>query len=234
MYDKAMLSRFAVLALALLAVSCFAQTSSTSPAPALRIFHDSALDLTFAYPGEFTPVVTDAAKTQSSSSNGAGETQCVRSILTAGSESKLGSSAFVISVIDGACPGVLEQAEQPGSFTKEQILRQLKRYGTPSLTQEPYRYSIDGHPAAVTLGSAQPDDPSANGGHAVTTYAAKACFLSKMPEHSTGKQSAAPSGEVICFDLTTQHRELLTRILAFTVKLGEGETHPIVAGSALR
>ncbi len=221
-----MLSRFASVAV-LFAVSSFAQTPSA--APSLRIFHDSALDITFAYPGEFTAVVTDSAKGQSSNKN---EPQCVRSILSAGSESKQGSSAFVISIIDNSCPGVLKQAEQEGSFTRDQILRQLKQYGTASLTQEPFRYSVGSRPAAVTLAMAKPDDASASNGHVLATYAAKACFVSNLPEHGGGKQSPANS-EVICFDYTTQNRELLTRILSFTVKFGDGDMHPMVSGNAL-
>jgi len=212
----------------LLALSGLAQTPS--PAPSLRIFHDQALDITFAYPGEFTPVTTDSTKTQSSSSS---EPQCVRSLLSAGSESKQGSSAFVISIINNACPGVLKQAEQEGSFTREQILRQLKQYGMASLTQEPFRYSIESRPAAVTLAMAKPDDASVGGGHVLPTYAAKACFLNNLPEHSSSKQASAASGEVICFDFTTQNRELLTRILSFTVKFGDGDMRPIVPGNAL-
>ena len=227
-YDKAMLFRFPAFCAALLAVSCMAQTSSTSSAPALRIFQDSALDITLGYPGEFTPVVGDHPASKSG-----GEKQCVRSILTAGSQGKLGSSAFVVSVIDSACPGVLKQAEQQGSFTREQILRQLKGYGMASLTQEPFRYSIDGRPAAVTLAMAQPDDTT-NAAGRKPTYAAKACVLSNIPEKSSGKQNAVVNNEVICLDYTTQNRELLMRLLSFTIKFGDREMHPVVPGNALR
>lgn len=210
---------------ALVTIPCLAQTGSTSPAPALKIFHDASHDFILGYPGEFTPVAQAANK------SGAG--QCVQSILTAGSETKLGSSAFVVSVIDATCPGVLKQAEQPGSFTREQILRQLKGYGMATLTQEPFRYSIDGRSAAVTLASASPDDSAAAGSHKPTTYAAKACFLSDIPKN-VGKKTASANGEVICFDYTTQNRELLTRILSFTVTFADGQTRPVVPGSALR
>ena len=185
-----MLLRFSAVWALLLTVVCLAQSASTAPAPEIRVFHDPAFDFIFTYPGEFTPVKVEAEKPPSTE-KGDARPQCVRSILTAGSESKLGSSAFVVSGIDGACPGVLKQAEQPDSFTKEQILRQLKRYGTPSLLQEPYRYSIEGRAAAVTLGSATPDAPAAGGGHAVTTYAAKTCFLSEIPSRSSRKSSSS-------------------------------------------
>lgn len=211
---------------ALFAIPCLAQTTSTSPAPALKIFHDASHDLTLGYPEEFTPVA------QATEKSGAG--QCVRSILTAGSETKLGSSAFVVSVIDATCPGVLKQAEQPSSFTREQILRQLKGYGMATLTQEPYRYSIDGRSAAVTLASARPDDSAAGGSQKKTTYAAKACLVSDIPSKSADKKSAPANGEVICFDYTTQNRELLTRILSFTITFADGQARPVVPGSALR
>jgi len=225
-----MLSWFAGLCSILLAASCIAQTSTTPPA--LRIFHDPTLDVTIGYPGEFTPVLTDPTKAQPA--NKGGGTQCVRSILTAGSVTTLGSSAFVVSVIDDACPTVLKQAEQQGSFTRDQILRQLKVYGMASLTQEPFRYAIDGRPAAVTLATAKPDDTSAAPGRKSTTYAAKACFLSNIPAKASGKQAAAPAGEVICLDYTTQNRELMTRVLSFTIKFGDGDMHPVVPGNAVR
>ncbi|WP_263367661.1 hypothetical protein [Edaphobacter bradus] len=231
-----MLLRTAVLlCLPLFAAPCLAQTSQQSPAKppttALKLFRDPGLNMTFAYPAEFTPVMTGAAKAQASD-KGPAAPQCVRSILSAGSESKLGSSAFVISAIDGTCPGALKQAEQQGWFTKEQILRQLKRYGTASLLQEPFHYTIDGRPAAITLGSARQDDTAVIGVPVVTTYAAKACFRSIVPD----KQKAgakAQADEVICLDFTTQHRDLLTGILEFSVQFDDGMPHPIVTGNAL-
>ena len=231
-----MLSRLSAVCASLLAVVCLAQGASNTPAPEIRVFHDPALDILFTYPGAFTPVDMSAAKAKAADKGGA-QAQCVRSILTAGSENKMGASAFVVSGIDAACPGVLKEAEQPDSFTKEQILRQLRRYGNPTLLQEPYRYSIDGRPAAVTLGSATPDVPAAGGAPVVTTYAAKACFLSEIPASHTKSSSssaAKESGEVLCFDFTTQHRELLMQILTFTIKFGDDAPHPVVPGNALR
>jgi hypothetical protein len=228
-----MRSGFIAFWASLLAVVCVAQAASTAPAPEIRIFHDKALDIIFAYPGEFTPVVTAAAKSQADG-KGDAQPQCVRSILTAGTESKQGSSAFVLSGIDGACPAVLKQAEDVSSFTREQIMRQLKRYGTPTLVQEPYRYSIDGRPAAVTLASATPDANPETPVSPVTTYAAKACFLSEIPEARVKGKTAKPSGEVLCFDFTTQQRDLMTRILSFTIKFGDDVPHPVVPGVAVR
>lgn len=226
-----MLSRYAAFCLILLAALCVVQTSAQTAAPALRIFHDPVSDMTFAYPGEFTPVPSEAPKNETADKTGT-QSQCVRSLLTGGVEDKLGSSAFVISRIDAACPGVLKLAQTPDTFTKEQIQRQLKRYGTPTVTQEPYRYSIEERPAAVTLGSAEPDDDSTKG-KPVTTYAAKACFLSNIPVHEKKKGNANSSDAVICFDYTTQHKEELMKVLSFTVRFGDGSTHALVPGSAI-
>jgi hypothetical protein len=239
--------RFTGLCLALLATLSSAQTSTTAGAPTVKVFHDPQLDINFAYPAAFTPVPTDAPKAPTAD-KGAAQPQCVRSILTAGSEDKLGSSAFVVSVIDSACPGVLKDAQQPGSFTREQILRQLKRYGTPTLIQEPVRYTIDERPAAVTLAMAHPEEAAAGSAatpgaattgsptptKTVTTYAAKACFLRDIPAHESGKRGPGLSGEVVCFDFTTQSRELLNRTLSFMVELGNDGMHPVVPGNALR
>jgi hypothetical protein len=245
-----MLFRFTGLCVALLTTFSYAQTSSTAGAPTVKVFHDPQLDINFAYPASFTPVPADAPKAAPATEKAAAQPQCVRSILTAGSEDKLGSSAFVVSVIDSACPGVLKDAQQPGSFTRDQILRQLKRYGTPTLIQDPVRYTIDERPAAVTLAMAHPEEAAAGAATAtsgattppatpapakpVTTYAAKACFLRDIPEHQSGKRGPGESGEVVCFDFTTQSRELLNKTLSFMVELGTDGMHPVVPGNALR
>jgi hypothetical protein len=191
-----------------------------------KIFQDSALDMTFSYPAFFTTV---PSKTPT------GQSQCVKALLSAGSAGTLGSSAFVISKIDGTCPGVLKEAQDAAAFTREQIVRQLKSYGVARLTQEPFRYSVDGRSAAMTLAEAHPD--ASAGADAPVTYAAKACFLQDLPQqdtHKSRKRGEVRSNEVICLDFTTQNRELLTRILSFTVQFGVDAPRPLVPGNALR
>ena len=148
-----MVSRSAVFVLFLSSLPVFAQTAATVDPHMPKIFRDTALRVTYAYPGEFL-----AEKVPESPKADPATPRCVQSTLTGGSTPKLGNSVFVLSTMDDACPGVLLNAsKQLGSFTREQILRQLKSYGTPLVTQEPVRYSIEGHPAAITMGSAQPD-----------------------------------------------------------------------------
>ncbi|MCL2659310.1 MAG: hypothetical protein FWD64_02150 [Acidobacteriaceae bacterium] len=213
-----MLKRFAALCLLLMAAACLGQTSSK--VPPLSIFRDSSLGLSFGYPSEFVPWNPDAAKNRNQSG-------CVRTVFSAGAENKLGSSAFVLSVIDGTCPGVLKQAEQPGPFTRQQLQRQLTAYGAPTLYKGgAFHYDINGRPAAVSLGWAQ----SGKDGSKVT-YAAKACFH-RNPSYSADKTKPAANA-VICLDYTTQNRDLMMRLVAFTVKFTDENTFPAIPGNAL-
>jgi hypothetical protein len=86
-------------------------------------------------------------------------------------------------------PDVLHRATQLGPFIREQILRQLKQYGEPTITREPTRYNIDGRPAAIILASVPM--PAASGMVARSTYAAKACVLNSLPVKSRKKTPAA-------------------------------------------
>ena len=174
------------LAASLLLVCATALPQTSSPF-SLKSFHDSAPGISYFYPGEFTPVAPAApAKTDPASPH------CVRTSFSAGSDPAAGNSAFVFSLIDNACPGVLKEAQQLGSFTRAQILRQMKRYGTPVITHDPVRYTVAGHPAAVTLASAQATETQAavaktRSGDG-TTYAAKACILTGSP--TTGRRNS--------------------------------------------
>ena len=220
-----MMPRFAA-SLLLICASAFAQTPSTF---SLKSFHDSAPGITYFYPGEFKPMMpAPPAKDASASPH------CVRTSFSGGSDPAAGNSAFVFSLIDNACPGVLKEAQQLGSFTRVQILRQMKRYGTPVITHEPVRYTIAGHPAAVTLASAQAEDNQEAGTQKKngdgTTYAAKACMLTGSP--STGHDSAPK--QVVCFDFTTTRRDLLPRLFVFSAQFDGESLQSLVPGTILR
>jgi hypothetical protein len=223
-----MVSRLAVFALFFSCIHAVSQTSAPADPHMPKIFRDAALAVTYSYPGEFVaekavaPPKADPAKPR-----------CVESTLTGGSTTKLGSSVFVLSTMDDTCPGVLQNASrQLSSFTKEQILRQLKSYGTPAVTQEPVHYSIDGHPAAVTMGSAQPD--AQPGKTTTTTYAAKACVLGNVAVKATKSEPAQPTKHILCFDFTTQQKDLLPLMLGFTIQFDEGKPQSLVPGNILR
>ncbi len=224
-----MVSRLAVFALFLSCIHAVSQTAAPTDPHTPKIFRDTALAVTYSYPGDFVaekvvaPPKADPAKPR-----------CVQSTLSGGSTTKLGSSVFVLSTMDDACPGVLLSASrQLSSFTKEQILRQLKSYGTPAVTQEPVRYSIDGHPAAVTMGSAQPDETQP-GKMPTTTYAAKACVLGNVAVKATKSEPAQPTKHILCFDFTTQQKDLLPLMLSFTIQFDEGKPQSLVPGNILR
>jgi hypothetical protein len=208
---------------------CATALSQTPSSLALKSFHDASSGVAYFYPGEFMAVAPAApAKTEDASPH------CVRTSFSAGSGPASGDSAFVFSVIDNACPGVLHDAQQLGSFTRTQILRQMKRYGAPVITHDPVRYTVSGHPAAVTLAAAQASEPQNTGAKAKnvekTTYAAKACILTGPP--TTGRQSDPK--QVLCFDFTTTREDLLPRLSAFSVQFDGEPLQSLVPGTILR
>ncbi|HEY6413482.1 MAG TPA: hypothetical protein VIX42_07330 [Edaphobacter sp.] len=224
-----MVSRSAVFVLFLSCIPVFAQTAAPADPHRPKIFRDAALAITYSYPGEFM-----AEKAAVPPKADSATPRCVQSTLSGGSTTKLGSSVFVLSTMDNACPGVLLNAsKQLGPFTKEQILRQLKSYGTPVVTQEPVRYSIDGHPAAITMGSAQPDETQP-GKTPVTTYAAKACVLGNVAVKATKTEPAQSTKHILCLDFTTQQKDLLPLMLGFTIQFDEGKPQSMVPGNILR
>lgn len=220
-----MMPRFA----ASLLLVCATALSQTPSSFSLKSFHDPAPGITYFYPSEFTPMtIAPPAKEEGATPH------CVRTSFSAGSDPAAGNSAFVFSLIDNACPGVLKDAQQLGSFTRAQILRQMKRYGTPVIMHDPVRYTVAGHPAAVTLASAQATDTQAAGTQTKngdgTTYAAKACMLAGDP--STGHDSGPKP--VVCFDFTTTRRDLLPRLFAFSAQFDGEQLQSLVPGTLLR
>jgi hypothetical protein len=224
-----MVSRSAVFVLLLSCLPVFSQTAAPLDPHMPKIFRDTALRVTYAYPGEFLAEKVAPPKADPATP------RCVQSTLTGGSTTKLGNSVFVLSTLDDACPGVLLNAsKQLGSFTREQILRQLKSYGAPVVTQEPVRYSIEGHPAAITMGSAQPDAAAQSGKTPVTTYAAKACVLGNVAVKATKSEPAQSTKHIFCFDFTTQQKDLLPLMLGFTIQFDEDRPQSLVPGNILR
>src|SRR6202051_4075178 len=158
---------------------CTAAFSQTSDPPNPNIpksFHDSLLSVTYFYPGRFTPDPESVAPKP----NADPAPKCAHSTLFANSVTPVDSSSFVLSTIDNTCPNVLRGATLLGPFIREQILRQLKQYGEPTITQEPTNYAIDGHPASIVLASV-PMPVTPENRLPRTTYAAKACVLGNIP-----------------------------------------------------
>ncbi len=231
-YDNVMFPRSAAIFLLLSSVTVLSQTAAPPDPHTPKIFQDKDLGVTYSYPGVFTPVTITPANPGSAATEKS-EPQCVRSILSAGSATATSNSIFILSSIDDTCPGVLHAAQQLGAFTREQILRQLKQYGTPVITREPARYNIDGHPAAITIASAQAAD-TPSGKTPATTYAAKACVLGNVPVKASKSSPAVATKHVLCFDFTTQHRDLLPQMLAFTIQFDQRAPQALVPGSVLR
>ena len=228
-------------ALLLLSIVCastplriLSQTPDQSPEtvnPNLpKSFHDAALNLTYFYPGRFTP---DAA-TATSNSAAPAPPKCARSTLFANSNTPSDTSSFVLSTIDNTCPAVLQGVTNLGPFVREQILRQLKQYGNPTVTQEPTLYAIDGHPAAIVLASV-PMPPIPGERLPGTTFAAKVCMLGSVPIPPRHRRDpATPVRHVLCFDFTTLHKDVLDLMFAFSMQFDNNTPQPIVPGSVIR
>src|ERR1700723_2144467 len=111
----------------------------------IKSFHDEVLNITYFYPATFVPAPPNSTPVDPS--------KCIKSTLFAYSVTPVETSSFALSTIDATCPEALRTAIELGPFTREQVLRQLKQYGQPEITQEPSRYVIAGHPAAITVAS---------------------------------------------------------------------------------
>jgi hypothetical protein len=240
-----MVLRFAA-SLLLLCLTAFSQPPDQPTSSLPKTFHDPLLNITYFYPGRFVPAAPvpaapePAAPPQGTdhSSSAAPHPLCAQSTLSASSVASVGSSVFVLSTIDNTCPSVLHGAvTNLGAFTREQVLRQLKQYGDPVITQEPTHYTIDGHPAVITMASAQPAvTPNPN---SITppkvTYAAKACLLGNIPVKSRKRSDPVDSPRhVLCFDFTTQHRDMLPLMYGFSMQFDKDSPQPLVPSSALR
>jgi hypothetical protein len=236
-YDKEMVLRTAALSLLLSLVSASALPqplqAPDQPNPNVpRSFHDAALNITYFYPGRFVPAPEFAAPSSSTEST-SGPAKCAHSTFFANSVSPVDTSSFVLSTIDNTCPSVLHGAIQLGPFIREQILRQLKQYGEPTITQEPTQYAIAGHPAAIVLASVPM--PVTEGKIPHTTYAAKVCMLGNIPVKPRKRSDPVePTRHVLCYDFTTQHSDLYTLMFAFTMQFDNESPQPIVPGSVIR
>jgi hypothetical protein len=209
--------------------AAFSQTSDQANPKTPKSFHDAALNVTYFYPGRFVPDPASLAPKPGTD----GAPKCAHSTLFANSVTPVDASSFVLSTIDNTCPNVLRGAVTLGPFIREQILRQLKQYGEPTITQEPTNYAIDGHPAAIVLASVPM--PEVKGKLPMTTYAAKACVLGNIPVKPKKKSDPVePTRHVLCFDFTTQHSDLYTLMFAFSMQFDNDSPLPMVPGSVIR
>jgi hypothetical protein len=222
--------RFPAFLLLLVCAIAAAQTPD-QPNPNLpKSFHDSALSVTYFYPGRFVPDAASLVPTPAADPT----PKCAHSTLFANSVSPVDTSSFVLSTIDNTCPNVLRGATLLGPFIREQILRQLKQYGEPTITQEPTNYAIDGHPASIVLASV-PMPVTPENRLPRTTYAAKACVLGNIPVKARKKSDPVePTRHVLCFDFTTLHKDLYTLMFAFTMQFDQDSPQPVVPGSVIR
>jgi hypothetical protein len=211
--------------------TALAQTPDQPNPDVPRSFHDPALNITYFYPGRFVPdPSSDTAKQEAGSTP-----KCAHSTLFANSVGPVDTTSFVLSTIDNTCPNILHGAStQLGPFVREQILRQLKQYGEPTITQEPTSYAIDGHPAVIVLASV-PMPPTPQNKLPRTTYAAKACVLGNVPVKVHKKSDVVqPTRHVLCFDYTTLHNDLYTLMFAFSMQFDNDAPLPMVPGSVIR
>jgi hypothetical protein len=217
----------------LLLFVCAAALAQTSDQPNLNVpkrFQDSALNITYFYPGRFVPDAASLAPKP----NADPTPKCAHTTLFGNSAIAVDNASFVLSTIDNTCPNVLHGATLLGPFIREQILRQLKQYGEPKITQEPTNYTIGGHPASIVLASvpmpATPENKLPR-----TTYAAKACVLGNIPVKPKKKTDVVePTRHVLCFDFTTLHSDLYTLMFAFTMQFDNDPPQPMVPGSVIR
>jgi hypothetical protein len=182
-------------------------------------FHDEALNITYFYPPQFTPI-PDPPTTESAN--------CGRTTLLAHANNRIGNSSFTLSTVDHACADTPKDAAALLPFVRGQILNQLKPFGTPAITREPMRYVLDGRPAAITLASV-----AAPGKAPHSFYAGKACAMSTIPpKHRKKSDPPDPADHVLCFDFTTDNADLVSNMLSFIVQFGNDPPEPLFLASA--
>jgi hypothetical protein len=202
-----------------------AQITDQERANLPRSFHDDALNITYFYPAHFAPVAAPPDTEPNTVT-----AKCVQTTLIANSAMPAGPSSFVLSTIDDTCPDALREATSLGPFTRMQLLRQLKQYGEPTISREPTRYIIGGHPAAITMAFAS--IPPANRQGSRTIYAAKACALGSIPARRRKKSDAVDSiRRVLCFDFTTQNIDLIDLMFSFIIQFDDDPPEPLFPGS---
>ena len=191
----------------------------------IKSFHDDVLNITYFYPATFVPAPPNSTPADPS--------KCIKSTLFAYSVTPVESSSFALSTIDDTCPETLRTAIELGPFTREQVLRQLKQYGQPEITQEPSRYAIAGHPAAITVASVA--IPAAPGKVAQVIYAAKACALGNIPVKSRRRSDPAdPVTHVVCFDFNTQNGGVLAQMFSYIIQFDNAALQPMFPGIVIR
>jgi hypothetical protein len=179
------------------------------------------------YPAEFVPTPQASIPASGDTSN------CMQATLSASSVTPIENSSFALSSIDNTCPEILRSARQLGPFIREQILRQLKHYGDPAITQAPTNYTIAGHPAAITVASVA--IPADTGKVARMIYAAKACALGSIPLKARKKSDPVePATHVLCFDFTTQNSGMLAQMFSFIIQFENTPLEPMFPGSVIR
>jgi hypothetical protein len=235
-----MLSRLAALSLLFLIAVAPAQSpvqsSNSSQLPAMKTFKELDFDMTFIYPATFVPVdpKATAPSTYTLPKSKPDKPPCVQTPLAVGTNTP-DTSALVFSIIDDACPTILHDAQKLGDFVNTQILRQLKRYGTPTITKGPSLYTFDGRSAAVILATATPD-ATKDAPKAVTTYAAKVCMFANVTAYTFGKipSQLTATNSVICFDFTTRQRDRLTPMFNLPLVFGDSAPRSMVPAAILR
>jgi hypothetical protein len=216
--------------LVLLFLAC-ATTSPQAPgehaSATLKSFHDDVLNITYFYPGEFVPAPPASTPAL------AGTSKCMQPTLFAYSVTPIQASSFALTTIDNTCPEILRGASQLGPFTREQVLRQLKQYGDPTIIQAPTNYSIAGHPASITVASVA--IPADTGKVARMIYAAKACALNSVPLRTRKKSDPVePVTHILCFDLTSQNSGMLNQMFSFIIQFENTPLEPMFPGSVIR
>jgi hypothetical protein len=221
-------SRSAFLVLLFLACATTSpQAKGDHGSGTLKSFHDDVLNITYFYPAEFVPAPPGSTPSL------AGSSTCMQPTLFAYSVTPIENSSFALTTIDNTCPEILRGASQLGPFTREQIVRQLKQYGVPTIIQESTNYTIAGHPAAITLASVA--IPAGPGKVAPIIYAAKACVTGTVPLRTRKKSDLVePVTHILCFDFNTQNSGMLTRMLSFIVQFENSPLEPMFPGSVIR
>lgn len=211
----------------LLTAMAAGQTPGKPAAPALRTFTDPALQLTFSYPAELTPMdpktATALGQRMLYGEDGAGSKKmksgagCTRTLLAVG-EGGAATTQLAIFEIDVSC--VPPKAAKNRKFM-DQVLQGLSAQGNELLgmipIEDPVGFLMQGHHAFFASAQGTPVSSTA----LQTSEAEVLATLAVEVEGRDGRQ------EILVWHLESSNAAMFNRMLACPVVLGTGPAVPL-------
>lgn len=212
----------------LLAATAAGQTPGKPAAPAMRTFTDPALQLTFSYPAELTPVDAKAATALGQrilyGEDGAGDAEkmksgagCTRTLLAVGEDGKA-TARLSLFEIDLSC--VPPKAAKNRKLM-DQVLHGLAAQGNEVLgmmpMQDPVGFLLQGHHAFFASSQGTPISSAS-----LQTSDAQVTATVAVEVEGQDRQP-----RILAWHVESSDVAVFNRLLASPVELGSGQAQPL-------